>query len=370
VFAVAKLLNSSHVTNKPLTDAQCLACISQRIPIEFNSTTYMAQARERTQVEGHMRVCLKVDAGFESMVTVSASEPLLSEAAYSVMTRENFDTLGAMKTILEGFAINKGDRGEFIVLLMLTMARDATVGPADADGRPVNGSRIFSLSKFVGENLFNNPPLQRQLREDFPEGKAHFNHCIKVHEFKLVKAQRLLLLAARGASVLCGNSQDGVDGINPFLCKGLELSLLNLGLILWQGKNDSHYSHLVQQHLFDRMDPFRLGILEDGDPAIPLIKIVFALAARTPLLSVKRCAPTKEYNAPVYEIWCAGLSPELLSPVTERQAHIWPALLQLSYGWEQIYKGGNPGLRRSMNPGAAADPAHWSQWVEPGQDLD
>jgi len=83
-FATTKLLNAEPDKVEELTNDQRLACLSQRIPLEFNSTTYIAQANERKQVEGHMRVCLKIDAAFESMITVSASEPLLSEAAYTV----------------------------------------------------------------------------------------------------------------------------------------------------------------------------------------------------------------------------------------------------------------------------------------------
>src|SRR5260370_39394772 len=64
-FAATKLLNAEPDKVEELTDDQRLACLSQRIPLEFNSTTYIAQANERKQVEGHMRVCLKIDAAFE-----------------------------------------------------------------------------------------------------------------------------------------------------------------------------------------------------------------------------------------------------------------------------------------------------------------
>src|SRR5438477_5247622 len=118
LLARAKLLNSEPLGVENLNNDQKLACLSQRLPIEFNSTTYIAQANERKQVEGHMRVCLKIDSTFESMVTVSASEPLLSEAAYTVMVNPSFNAPKAMKTVMDGFAINKGDRGEFVVMLL------------------------------------------------------------------------------------------------------------------------------------------------------------------------------------------------------------------------------------------------------------
>ncbi len=74
---------------------------------------------QRKQVEGHMRVCLEIDAAFESMETASPSEPILSEAAYVIMARKSFGPLESLKSVLEGFSVHKGDRGEFLALLLL-----------------------------------------------------------------------------------------------------------------------------------------------------------------------------------------------------------------------------------------------------------
>jgi len=73
-------------------------------------------------------------------------------------------------------------------------------------------------------------------------------------------------------------------------------------------------------------------------PAVPLIKIVFALAASTPSLNVVCHVPTNEYPAVIYEIWCAGISPGILGPIEQEQMDIWDSLLQASYGWQEIYK--------------------------------
>src|SRR5215470_18976121 len=107
-FGAMKLLGGVPYTHQSLVDQQILACLAQRLPIEFHSTTYFEQSQERAQVEGHLRVCLKIDAGFESMQTVSPSEPLFSEAAYWIMQDESFDAVRAMKMVLGGFAIHKG----------------------------------------------------------------------------------------------------------------------------------------------------------------------------------------------------------------------------------------------------------------------
>ena len=269
---------------------------------------------------------------------------------------------------MEGFSISKGDRGEFLVLLLLILARDTTVGTADEFGRPIKGRRWFGLTDFLYGQAFRKQTVPSRLVDensiralgmlpkDFPNAQLHFSHFVKVHEYKAIDITSLLLLQGRGAAVLCANNQSGVDAINVFLRDGTKLVRDNAGLILHQVKNNSGYSTKPRQKLFDAMDPYDLEILEAGAPAVPLIKIVFALAARTPSLNVVRRSSTKEYAAVIYEIWCAGISPDLLRPIEQQQVGIWDSLLQASYGWKELYKTSSEvtvDLRRSTTPGAA-----------------
>lgn len=377
-FAAGKLLNEES-TIEEFSNDQILACLSQRLPIEFKSTNYVVQASERKQVEGHMRVCLKVDAAFETMTTTSSSEPLLSEAAYFIMQQSSFNAVKALRSVMEGFAIYKGDRGEFLVLLLFTLARDAAIGPADDFGRPLRKNRWFGLSDFLCEQVFRLPDVPsnlmnkksinalKTLGKDFPDAQLHFNHFVKLHEQKAIDITSLLLLLGRGAGVLCANNQRGIDCVIAFLKSGTTLSRQNGGFILAQMKNDATFSHVPEDELFTPMDPYELGILEPGDGAVPLIKIVFALAAKTPYLNVVRHGPTEGYNAITYEIWCAGISPDILCPVHVQDVGIWDALLQASYGWKDLYKAKSKvlrDLRGSAAPGAALDDGHWAQWAD------
>jgi hypothetical protein len=376
-FAATKLLNANHSIEN-LTNDQALACLSQRFPIEFNSTNYITQEKERKQVEGHMRVCLKIDAAFETITTISSSEPILSEAAYFVMQKRSFNAPKALKSVMEGFSISKGDRGEFLGLLLLILARDATVGPCDEFGQPVTGRRWIDLPRFLYGHLFQTQTLATSfsdaesilaldsLHKDFPHAQLHFSHFVKVHEYKAIDLTSLLLLHGRGAAVLCANNQTGVDAINVFLKDSTKLVQDNAGLVLHQFKNDGKYTKTPQQKLFDVMDPYDLGILDEGCAAVPLVKIVFALAARVPSLNVVRHNPTNSYNAVVYEIWCAGISPNVFSPIVTQEVGIWDSLLQASYGWKDLYKGTSAvtaDLRRSAAPGAALLSGHYSCWA-------
>ena len=67
-----------------------------------------------TQVERHMRVCLGVEEGLDSAVTVAASEPILSEAAAIVMQQPGFRSCQSLRNILQWPGMSKGDRGELI----------------------------------------------------------------------------------------------------------------------------------------------------------------------------------------------------------------------------------------------------------------
>jgi hypothetical protein len=377
-FAAAKLLNADD-TPTHLSNSQVLACLSQRLPIEFNSTNYLSQEKEREQVEGHMRVCLKIDAAFETMTTTSSSEPILSEAAYFIMQRGSLSAPKALKSVMEGFSISKGDRGEFLALLLLILARDATVGPPDRFGRPIKGKRWFGLADFLygqvfqkqdgSSRLLDQKSLRalRMLPRDFPNAHLHFSHFVKVHEYRAIDINSLLLLQGRGAAVLCANNQTAIDCINVFLKDGTKLVRENAGLTFYQVKNDPKYSTKPWPQRFAVMDPYELGVLEENDSAVPLIKIVFALAARKSSLSVVRRAPTNDYPAVVYEIWCAGLSPDILGPIIPQETGIWDSLLQASYGWKELYKTKSKAtatLRQSATPGAARDAGHYCRWAK------
>jgi len=195
-----------------------LGCLAQRIPIEFLSAVYASQVSdvEREQVHSHMHVVLKVNHSFETMATTSPSELLLSEAAYFIMTTQaQFNATQASQTILNGFAVNKGELGELVVALLFTMARDEAVGPADSFGRPPNNQRWCSLNELL-TSLFCTPsavsedhvgvvtsqgchfkgkrPIQSKppLAKTFKNSKVYFTHIVKVHQHALVHVDYLM----------------------------------------------------------------------------------------------------------------------------------------------------------------------------------
>ncbi|KAH8116519.1 hypothetical protein DFH11DRAFT_1876339 [Phellopilus nigrolimitatus] len=394
LFAAVKLLNkplfSNSDTDVTFTEAERFACLAQRLPLEFTSTTYVSRNHQREQVENHMRICLKVDPSLESMVTLAASEPLLSEAAYAIMQNSNFHTVDTLYDVMSGFSIDKGDRGEFLALLLLILARDAAVRKMndesmwmdmklqrnEATDEPVEWKRAIPVSTFI-ESLFNGlePKILDGIRFHFKDAKVHFNHFKKVHEHKVLNRTYLLRLLARGAGVLCANSQTAVDAVIAYLI-GQGLSLEQIGCILVQVKNAREFANEPWDTkpketgkkdgkesgekkpegkkpdgkepdgkdkkwlIFDKMDQFDLDIYNADDNPHPVIRICLIMGSKEPVLRARQIEIVnkkgKKYVA--FDIWCTGLSSEYLRPIQKEKEDDWTALVDTSCSWEDLYK--------------------------------
>ena len=346
-----------------LNDDQRLACLSQRMPVEFFSTTDSAQSAEERQVASHMRVCFQVPVHLHGMITASPSEPILSEAAYQVMSSEGFDAPRALLQVMSDFPI-KGDRGEFIVMLLLTLARDNAVRQS---GRVVSVTGLLDSLFRDSANVLSEPPSIRPeepatpLRDALADAKLHFNHFIKIQEHAVVIQRKYLVaLISRGAAILCGNCLPGVDGIIPFVFRDSHLEGDNIGIILWQSTRDKAYTNKPDCSLFDQMDLFRIF---DGKEPIPVIRIVFALAARTPSVQVLPYDENRTGSCVAYDIWCSGVSSAHLAPIKQNAMDTWTSLVGKPEGWDDIYEGETAGLRKSMTPGVGDDDAFWENWA-------
>src|SRR5882757_7596715 len=101
------------------------------------------------------------------------------------------------------------------------------------------------------------------LPKDFPNAHLYFSHFVKVHEYRAIDIDSLLLLQGRGAAVLCANNQTAIDYIKVLLKDGTKLVRENAGLIFYQVKNDPKYSANPQPKTFATINPYDLGVLEE-----------------------------------------------------------------------------------------------------------
>ncbi|KAF8548005.1 hypothetical protein OG21DRAFT_815789 [Imleria badia] len=387
-FTIHELLGGISHQDQPLSPEQKLACLAQRIPIEFFQAAYISNL-EKQLVAHHMRVILKADDSLETLVTVTPSEPILSEAACIMMSKPSFDPPEALGKILDEFPVRRGDLEQLIVALLFTVARDKAVESADDLGSPHDGHRWCSLTKLI-TSLFCTPPsasddhvdvvtsrgwrftarntqlLESSFADTFNDSKVYFTHFVKVHEEGILQVEFLMRLMLRGAAILCPNGPGGVDGIIPFLLAGEEIKSDNIGVIMFQVTNDALYTHIPMADLFDAMNPRSLGVVCPSAD-IPVIRIVFALAATTPSLALVHHELTNETEESytTYDFWVAGLSPDLLVPVTDEEP--WGNILEASYWWKKTYSRRSElkeRLCKSMNPGVADDGENWENWCK------
>ncbi|KAJ2927459.1 hypothetical protein H1R20_g9635, partial [Candolleomyces eurysporus] len=291
------------------------------------------------------------------------------------------DCPAAFKDILSGFSVHKGDRGEILVLLFQMMARDQAVSPSESRSYARFGCSCtvpdFLKALFEPEQEKILPAqgmvltakgctrYHESLEVTFEDTTVYCTHWLKLHQHKIVSTRYLVRLFARGAAVLCGNNHPGIDGVMPYLYKSTTLAASNIGAILWQSKNDEKYGNNPQVDLFTSMDPYSTGLFDEPTD-VPVIRIVFALAAKEPSIEIVTTGESKSGKKfTTYDIWVAGLGPEIFGVMTDKG--VWEALLQASYGWRDMYKGVDAEeaiISKQMTPGLAEDDPFWDLWVD------
>lgn len=383
-FAQEKLIcRSPYVEGEPLTQDAELACMSVRFGLEFNATTLASQDRERTQVEKHLRLCLAIDRGFETAVTVAPSEPLLAEAASILMTNDNFDVPRSLLRELERPGLNTGDRGELLAIQLCTAARDNVV-------KSQFQTRHFKVADYItnlltdGSNILKSFPAKAHteahrlpFQDQFGDSWMHFNHFVKVHDYEVINQDFLWRCLVRGAAIVCANNQRGFDLILPYCFRGKSISRENTSAFLIQVKNDKTYGTSIHSSLFKCMDPFATNVFSKDQVPLPLIRMVFALASdepathavaaptRTNPLRTTTAAKGDKYTA--YDIWCAKASKDTFTVIENDD--IYAKLLLNSRNLPSVYTSKEKVewaqlATRNMNPITAAHDAHWSCFVK------
>jgi hypothetical protein len=286
-FAAHKLLGDFEKLGKPGSEDhfdQTLACLSVRVPLEFNFSHSNARHLVRKQIERHMRLCTVATSGFELLLTTTGSEPLLAEAAFKFMTEGKKSPIGHLSNYLDNNCINYGERGELVAALLVVQARDAL--------EDISNSRWVSVGDFMEKLLGNSARIssalpsftrhgeeQKSLAETFEHSRIWFNHVLKVRNMDLINVRYLWRFITRGAMILCANNQRGVDLVVPICYSGKVLSRRTVTAILIQVKTDTHFGENAHGYLFDAMDPFSINLFDQNMDAPPIIRMVFALAS-------------------------------------------------------------------------------------------
>ena len=103
-------------------DTYCrIACVIVLLALQSNSSSTEVQEIEKQQVE-HLRVCMLISEGFERVVTIAPSEPLVTEAARKLMLRGKYelDMPSSLSKILEILVWIKGTEAIVVGAILLT----------------------------------------------------------------------------------------------------------------------------------------------------------------------------------------------------------------------------------------------------------
>jgi hypothetical protein len=99
-----------------------LAALSVRLMLDFEPRRMSATEVENLMVAGHLRVANIIPAHREYVISSTPSEPVVAEAAAQVLCSQNMVDL-LTQNVREGL-IEKGQRGELVARLLLTLAHD------------------------------------------------------------------------------------------------------------------------------------------------------------------------------------------------------------------------------------------------------
>ncbi|KAI9449302.1 hypothetical protein BJY52DRAFT_1227846 [Lactarius psammicola] len=368
-FAVQKLL-CGNLGNESLTNPQTYAVLSQRLALDINTPHYLydlespfdAMRTMHEQIANHMRVCVVVGKGIESLRGIASSEPILLEAASFIMSSDHF-RLGSCPYVgSEG--VQHQPRERFCQYFSVTRLF----------------SHLFSTSTFASmsghfPSLCHTESQLQPFGEAFKKATMHFNHVLKPQAQRLLARRFLLYFMARGAAALGANCQPGFDAVYPYLYDSLDLEVKNVGFIIVQVKNDSNASRSDDASIFRKMDPFKCGLLGDSDMVdgrfpIPIIRLLFSLSGPGGVTQMTYNNPSEgtarlDDGHPLftsYDYVCSGVSPKYLKPV-EKSPDTWTALVNKPDQWSSFYNVPAQNVLRSQIPGCGDHEAHFSSWL-------
>ena len=360
-FAKQKLLNGKPI----LADGDgpgSLACLDARFTLEYKSDS-ISGGVVCTQVEHHMRLILAATTGFETLITITGSEPLLAEAASQLMRESLATPVHHLAYISDPDCIDHGRRGELVAALLVMQARDAASA--------VTGRRWVSVSdfmqalfpQFIYETLQRSMPRlwregeDKSFDETFRDYAIWFNHVIRIEDSKMINSKSLWMFITRGAMIMSRHNQCGVDIVLPVCLTRGNLSRDTVTAILIQVKNIERFGHHIDETSFDELDPFRVGLFSDEQDPRPVIRMVLELGSTSSsVLFPTRTAREDEHltrdRFTSFDIWCAGLSEDTYKAVGDDLAS-YQLLLRRSrrrhgtFNLDETHVGHDPDARNT-----------------------
>lgn len=220
-LAKAKLLGSSvdgrggHVRDpsnfigerKPAyPDLGIVACLASTITLDFRP--YFALFNMyRELIRSHQAHVCAIDTKSKALMITYPSDPVLALASHDYIFRNNHlnEALSAASLLLNSLHSDKGERGELAAQLLLLQAADTPLEP-------------MTLESFLANLGINDVDRWGRKCQALKGSFVNLTHFIKVVKYT-PNVVDLMGFFARGAAVVCKNSQSSIDIMIPIVCK-------------------------------------------------------------------------------------------------------------------------------------------------------
>jgi hypothetical protein len=217
-----------------------LAALSVRLMLDFEPRRISATENENLMVAGHLRVANVIPSHREYIISSTPSEPIVAEAAAQVLQDQNLIRL-LFNNVRHGL-IEKGQRGELVARLLLTLAHDAAVRKMDIKRRSNQGQigRLFTtpipllafLSALFAEqhmdSILNsrpdNQPSGPTFKQSFEDAYVMFTHFGKAADDWCISDTFAFMALCRNMAISCRERMKFADLCIP-IHFGLETTL-------------------------------------------------------------------------------------------------------------------------------------------------
>ena len=112
-----KLLNNKDLLEE-VDILGSLACLAMRFRLEFNEDEDSLHVSYK-QVECHMCICLAASTGFKKLITCSALESLLAEAAYELITNSSVSPVKRLANHSNLYCVDQGRCGKLVASFII-----------------------------------------------------------------------------------------------------------------------------------------------------------------------------------------------------------------------------------------------------------
>lgn len=235
-FARSKLLAHRRLDNgkpsPPESLEEKIAVLSTRLLLDIG-TRESARNTENKLVGSHMRIAYSVPKHREYMYSGSPSEPVLAEAAAQAMSSMR-DVVDSMADFVRSGLIQKGERGELVARLLLTLAHDhgcealIRASKKEQSLRAPKYSQPISVEAFLKEllspafidDILNSTPENdslsgTSLREAFKGATIRFSHFAKAGDASGTTSAASAAAYIRGMAFQLTNYQPFIDIMIP-----------------------------------------------------------------------------------------------------------------------------------------------------------